>query len=122
MAGSTEEGVTSREMAWARPVHRAQVAGLLLDPPLTLVGGLQIFACFLLRALRVVLGANRQVVLAHCTLALSADVENLPQVDVSPDLGPFRLQVAVQRLAELVGGRLEIVLQEKYFGDAIVRE
>ena len=67
---------------------------------------------FFLRALRVVLGADRQVVLVHRALALAGDVEDLAQIDVRPDFGPLRLQVAVQRFAEFVRRRLIVVLQE----------
>ena len=64
----------------------------------------------------------RLLVLVHGAVALAGDVEDLAQADVRPDFGPLRLEIAVQRFAELVGGRLVVVLQEVDFGDAVVRE
>ena len=46
----------------------------------------------------------------------------LPEIDVAPDFRPLRVEVAVQRLAEIVGGGLIVVLQHEDLGDPIVRQ
>ena len=79
---------------------------------LALVGLLEVAGGFFLRALGVVLGADGLGVLVDGALALAGDVEDLAQVEVGPDLGPLGLEIAVEGLAELVGRRLEIVLEE----------
>jgi hypothetical protein len=55
------------------------------------------------------------------TRALAREVENLSQVDVRPNLGPLRHQVAVEGLTELVGGGLETSLKEIFFAEPEVR-
>ena len=59
---------------------------------------------------------------AHRALSLVGNVEDLAKVDMGPDLGPLRLQVPIQGLAEAVGGRLEIALQEEQLSDPVVRQ
>src|SRR5690348_6267143 len=55
---------------------------------LRLVGGLQVLACFLLRALGVVVGLQRLAILVGGALALPGPAEDLAQLDVAPASGP----------------------------------
>src|SRR4051794_7535562 len=95
---------------------------LLLDPPLALVGHLQVFPCLFLGTLSIILGADCQVVLTYSALPLATDIEDLAEIDVAPDLSPLRIQVAGQRFAERVRRLLVIVLQEVHLGDSVVRQ
>src|SRR5712692_10917277 len=81
-----------------------------------------ILPCFFQRTLRIILGAHGLPVLIHRALALVGDVENLPEVDVRPDLGPLGLEVARERLAKFVRSRLVVVLQEEQLADPVVRQ
>ena len=75
--------------AW-RPVRASgPKIGLLFDAPLALVGRLEVLAGFFLRALRVVLGAQRQIILVDRPVALARHIEDLAQIDVRPDLRPL---------------------------------
>src|SRR5258705_11000742 len=94
----------------------------LLHTALPLVGRLKVLAGFLLRPLRVVFGANRQIVFADGALALPGYIEDLAQVDVAPDFAPFRVQIAGQALAEGVRRLLVVILQEVDLRDAVVSQ
>src|SRR5206468_5693258 len=89
---------------------------------LSLVGLLQVPGHFILRALRVIAGPLRQLILVDGALALAANVEDLAQVDVPPHFGPLRIEIAVERFAKFIRRRLIIILEEEYFADAIVCE
>src|SRR6185437_8910486 len=80
-----------------------------------------VFRDFVLCALRVIAGALGLRVFVNGALALSADVEDLPKIDVGPDFQPLRLDIAVQHLTKLVRGRLIVVLQEENLRHAVVR-
>ena len=85
-----------------------------------LVGLLQIATGFVERAPGVVIGLNGLTIFARRTFTLSGKIENLSQLDVTPDLCPARLAIPVQAVAIRVRRSLVIVLQEKHLGDAIV--
>ena len=51
---------------------------------------------FTLGAVRIVTGINSLLIFGDRALALSADVKNLSEIDVGPDLDPLRLQIAIQ--------------------------
>ena len=67
---------------------------LLVDAPRPFVWRLQVFTRLFLCALSIVFGANRQVILADRPLPLARNIEDLAQVDVAPDFGPLRVEVA----------------------------
>jgi hypothetical protein len=62
------------------------------------------------------------MVLVHGASALTRDVEDLPEVDVRPYLGPLWCQVAGKGFAELVRGGLETSLKEICFAQPEVRD
>src|ERR1035441_4556912 len=92
-------------------------AGLVLRRPL--VGCLHTRARFVHSTLGVVVGLHRQPILVHRAVALAGDVEDVAQMDVAPDLGPARVAIAAQRVAEAVCRGLVIALCEENFADAI---
>src|SRR2546428_8549673 len=94
----------------------------LLSALLLLEGFLQIFPSFILRTLRIVVGLQSLAVLVGRALPLSGDVEDLAQLDVTPDFGPARITVAIQGFAVSVGRGLIVVLQKEHLGHAIVGE
>jgi len=53
---------------------------------------------------------------------LTGDIKNLTELNVTPDLSPARLAVAVQAFAISIRGSLKIVLQKKDFCYPIMRE
>ena len=61
---------------------------------------MQILAGFVDGALGIVVGLDGQAILVDGTVALAGHVEDLADGDVAPDLGPRRLVVAAQRIAE----------------------
>src|SRR5690348_6705393 len=84
-----------------RRIRRGVRYSVVLDiVALALVGLLQVLGGFFLRALRIVAGADGLVVFVHSTFALAGDIEDLSEIDVRPDLGPFRIEISVQRFAE----------------------
>src|SRR5216684_783208 len=87
-----------------------------------LVRFLQIPARLIQRSLGVVVGLDSLPVFVGGPLPLAGDIENLAQLNVTPDFGPARLPVAIERIAVGVGRSLIVVLQEKYFRYAIVRQ
>ena|SRR5579871_264946 len=89
---------------------------------LSLVRLLQILGGFFLSALRIVLGSYSVIVLIHGTVALAVKIVDHSQVDMSPHLDPFRIQIAIQSLAEFVGSGLIVVLKEEKFGHPVVRQ
>src|SRR5579883_2499005 len=95
---------------------------LLLDAFLPLVGALQVLAGFFLRALRVILGADREIVFVHRAIPLAGDIEDLAEIDARPHFGPLGFQIAVQRFAKFIGRLLIAALQEMNFGDAVMRQ
>src|ERR1700674_401969 len=94
----------------------------LLGAALPFVRLLEVFSSSFLSALRVILGPDGEVILVDRALSLPGDIENLPEVDVRPDLRPLRIQIAVESLAEFVGGGLVVVLELVDFGNAVVRQ
>src|SRR6516164_8105503 len=99
--------------------------GKKLEPvrlPLSLIGRSQILAGLVDRALSVVSGLDGLAVFIHSARALSGHVEDLAQPDVAPDFRPAGLLIAVEGFTVLVGGRLIVVLQPEYPGDAIMRQ
>src|SRR5712692_10886618 len=94
----------------------------LLSALLLLEGFLQIFPSFILRTLRIVVGLQSLAVLVGSALPLSGDVEDLAQLDVTPDFGPARITVAIQGFAVGVGRGLIVVLQKEHLSHAIVGE
>src|SRR5580765_8527917 len=60
---------------------------------------LQIATGFVERTLRVVVGLNGLTIFAGGTCTLSGKIENLSQLDVTPDLCPARLAIPVQAVA-----------------------
>src|SRR5208282_4855085 len=87
-----------------------------------LVRLLHVAAGFLERALGIVVGLDGLAVFIDGAFALAGHVENLAQLQVAPNLGPARFAVAIQRFAVGVCRRLIILLHEKYFGNAVVRQ
>src|SRR5437667_12414126 len=71
-------------------------------------------------ALSIVVSLNGLTIFVRRALALPGDVKNLAELNVAPDLRPTRLAIPVQAIAICIGRRLKVVLQEKYFGHAIV--
>src|ERR1700688_4905284 len=61
----------------------------------------------------VVVRLDRLPVLIDGALALAGDVENLPQLDMAPNLRPPRISVAVDRRTVRVCRRLIVSLQEE---------
>ena len=59
------------------------------------------------------------LVFVDSPVALARYIEDLSQIDVAPDFRPRRLQVAVERFAKSVGGRLVIPQKEKHLPDAV---
>jgi len=60
----------------------------------------QPFLGFRLGAECVVFGVQRLVIFGHGALPLRQDIVDLAQVDIGPDLNPFRVPVAVEGIAE----------------------
>ena len=87
----------------ARQARRTLLLLLFFRP---LVSLLQIFPCFLKRSEGVVVGLCSLPVLAHGPLALAGNIENLSQLNMTPDLRPPRLSVSVNRRAVSVSRRL----------------
>jgi len=87
-----------------------------------LVGLLQVLGCLVLCALRVITGALGELVFIYRALALAGDIEDFAEIDVRPDFRPFRLDVAVERFAEFIRGRLIIVLQKNDRANPVVGE
>ena len=54
--------------------------------------------------------------------SLIGDIEDLAQLNVAPDLGPFWFSVAAQRFTIGVRSRLVILLEKEDLGNAIVRK
>ena len=69
---------------------------------------LQILLRFTLSTVGIIARVRRLLILGHGALALSANVEDLTQIHVRPDLDPLRFQVAIERIAEYVRCRLKI--------------
>jgi hypothetical protein len=61
----------------------------------------------------------RLLILVDRPIVLATDLEDLAQPDVCPQLSPHRFQVAIQRFAELIRGRLIVALLEIRFGETI---
>ena len=104
------------------PHGRMSVLSLAQIAPLPLIRLFQILRRFFLRAQRVVAGADRVVIFVDRALALARYIEDLAQIDVRPNFGPLRIQVAVQRFAKLVRRRLVVILREEQLAYAEVRQ
>ena len=62
------------------------------------------------------------IVFVHGALALAKDVVDLAHINVAPDFSPFGIEVAAQRRAKGVSGRLIILLIEHGLGHSEVRQ
>jgi len=99
--------------------------GYALEPislSLASVWGIQVFAGFIDGALGVVAGLDGLAILIDGARTLAGYVEYLAQSDMTPDLCPAWLLVAIEGLAVFVGRRLVVALQVKDLSDAIVRQ
>src|ERR1700749_4935412 len=77
---------------------------------------LQIPASNFQRILRVVIGLQCLAIFVGGALALSRQIEDHAQLDVTPNLGPARFSVAIEGLAISIRCRLIVVLQEEDLG------
>ncbi len=89
---------------------------------LPLVRRLQILGRFFQRALRIVLGPLRLLILVDGAFALAGDVEDLAEEDMRPYLGPLRLQIPILSLAEFIRRSLVVALFEKSLGNTEMRQ
>ena len=64
------------------------------------------------------MSANGLAVFVHGPVALACDIENLAQIDMRPDLGPLRVQVAIDGGTKLIGGRLKVILFEEQVAES----
>src|SRR5436309_2676078 len=83
---------------------------------------LQIASCLIQRALSVVIGLQRLPIFIGRALPLSGNVENLSQLDMAPNFGPAWIAIPVQAIAVRIRRGLIVMLQEKDFRDAVVRQ
>src|ERR1700730_15537100 len=102
------------------PYHERVLTLLCLLGPL--VGLLHIFPGFLKSSEGVVIGLKRLTIFIDGAFSLARDVENLTQLDATPDFRPARLAIAIDALAISIGRGLIIPLEEEDFRDAIVGE
>ncbi len=86
------------------------------------VGFLEEHAGFVDAALGVVVGLDGEAVFVDGAVALAGDVEDAADCDVAPALGPGRLVVAAERIAEGVDAGLVVALGEEHFADAVAGE
>ena len=87
-----------------------------------LVRLLQVLTCRIQRALGVVVGLQRLAILVDRAFALAGEIEDLAELDVAPDLSPFRIAIAIQGVAVGVCRSLVIALQVEDFRDTVMRE
>src|SRR6266700_2822412 len=83
---------------------------------------LQISTRLVERSLSIVVGLNSLPVFVRSALALASDVKDLAQLNMTPNFRPSGFAVSVQAIAITIRGSLVVVLQEKYFGNTIVRQ
>ena len=70
----------------------------------------------------VVIRLESLAVLVGGALSLVGNVENLPELDMAPDLGPLWLTIAVESFTIGVRGGLIVLLQEENLGDAVMSQ
>src|SRR5229473_4693046 len=92
------------------------------DSGVFLIGLLEVSSGFRLSAASVIVGLLGLVVLVDGALPLAADVEDLANVNVRPDLDPLvaGVQVAQAGFAEGIGGGLVVLLVEECLAHAEV--
>ena len=66
--------------------------------------------CFLLCPKGVVVRAQSKLVFVDSAITLAGDVKDLSEVDMRPDISPFRVEIPVDCGTEFVGRRLIIAL------------
>jgi hypothetical protein len=82
-------------------------------------GVLQQFAGLNDRSVSVIAGLNCQLVFPDSPFALAGNVEDLPDLDVTPDFGPCRIPVSTQCIPEGVHTGLVFALLAKQITPAI---